>query len=175
MKISKWIFPLLFISIFLASCSDDDSSNADNSDLVGTWNMTSVDYNAVSSTTAAGFTTTATSVGTSFDENSTLTITNDNMAATGTYGLNLVVTTEFSGNTTSANQTWESQQFTNNGAYTRSGNTLTVENPQGGTDDMNIDELTANNLTLSGTVVTTTSQSGATGTSTIDVVFYFER
>lgn len=176
---------LSFALVFFASCEDDDSSNDTSADLVGTWSMTSLDYDGTSSTTFQGTTTSIDFIGEGTNIDYTLTFDENpnNFDASGSYDIEL--TTDFMGQTTTQTESVEDANST--GTWSRDGNTLSFDGvlvslgdmaPMTGdteNNDITISELTATTLVLTQDVMQVESQDGFEVEVTLSTEIVFSR
>lgn len=146
MKKITQFFIVLTLSITFTSCSSDDSSSDSAPSLIGTWTGVSVDATGTASVEFQGFPVTVDFVGDSYDENFTLTFSeNPNVVSSdGTYSMafdaSLAGQTIFS-------ETFEDIMLLDESEWSREGDELTFT-AQGQTMTATIVALTNNALTL---------------------------
>lgn len=107
----------------LDNIDPNDPGNSGNSDLVGDWELVSLDYEGTSTTTAAGTTTTSSYTGTSLNEDYNLTLTDaGTYTAQGSYDIELsTVVPNFPPIVTTSSITANSS-----GTYTATATTITT-------------------------------------------------
>jgi len=171
MKLIKNLFMLVFISAVTFSCNtDDDSSQSTTGDLVGTWELSSLDYSGSSATTFDDETTEFdfTGVGSNIDYELTFEENPNNFEAVGGYDIDLTIA--FMGQSTT--QTESIEDAVSIGTWDRDGNTLTFDGvlvslgdmapttTDATTNEITISELTANTLVLTQDVSQVQSENG---------------
>ena len=168
----KKILLLLVTSVILVSCSDDDDTIQFTGDLVGIWNAVSVDYTGTTVTEAPGVSITADYVGEGYDVDFFMTVSEDPnvITANGSYSIELTTTAQGQ----SFTDFQEGLEFVNEASWAMSGNTLTMT-VDGVSTDFSITELTETRLIIEATEEEDFSQSGASITTSTNIVLVFAR
>lgn len=167
------LFMTLFIAATFVGCSsDDDGANDTSASLVGTWNITSLDYSGESATEFMGQSQSATfvGVGENFDTSITFTENPNEYTSSGSYDVVLTTTINGVEDTT----TTPVDDFQSEGDWERNGDSLLFDGelvsvdttiPTGMTINMSeatILELTDTTLRLSQDASEEISQDGIT-------------
>lgn len=169
MKKITQFFIVLVLSIMFTSCSSDDSSSSSTPSLLGTWTGVSVDATGTASVEYQGFPVTVNFVGDSYDENFTVTFSeNPNIVSSdGTYSMafdaTLVGQTIYS-------ESFEDLTLLDESEWSSDGDELTFT-AQGQTMTATIVELTNNTMTLN--IETTQTFQG--NEADVDLVVVFSR
>jgi hypothetical protein len=170
----RQFFLLILVSVCLCSCSSDDNddSNDTSGDIVGTWTAESTDYTGTLIISSNGETTEADVLGEGYDIDFTVTFgENPNEVTTeGTYSIK--VTTTFG--VESQEQNLEDLEFEYDGFWIREGDTLVIAG-QGGSTELEIVQLTDDDLRIEITVIEDLSDGDITAIATLDVVYIFTR
>lgn len=173
MKKLNYLF--IALALVLTACSgDDDGGNPSDTsgDILGTWIGQDVDYTGTSSTSVQGQSINSTFVGEAYDVDYTLTFTENpnEVVSDGSYSIEL--TTTALGETFTENV--ENLEFLNSGAWSRSGNQLTITD--NGEDTVaTIVELTSTMLVLEVSETESVSEQGIDVSTNIDVVVTYTR
>ena len=117
------LFMVLFIATAFVGCSsDDDATNNTSANLVGTWAITSFEYNGETSTEIAGQSQTATfeGIGQNFDTSTTFTDSPNEYTSSGSYDVVLTTTIDGMEQTT----TTPIENFQSEGTWERNDDTL---------------------------------------------------
>ena len=120
------IYALAFLSsIFIMSCGSDDDLMVTEQQIVGEWDLQSLDYNGTSSTTTAGVTLSTTFTGEAKDIEFTVTFNESPQTASsiGNYDIELVSVT---GGVSMTETVSAADDFVFEGDWTLDGNMLTV-------------------------------------------------
>jgi hypothetical protein len=171
MKITKLL--LICVAALLFSCSDDDDDvKATVQGMIGEWNITDLDYNGTTTTSAQGMNITANFTGTGKDMDLTtiFTASPNTVTTEGSYTIVLESTTL--GQTTT-NEVPFTEVFTD-GTWTLEGNTLKVTGPNG-TDEATIVEQTSTTLKFKVDVDETESGSGFTVKTVLHATYTFTK
>lgn len=172
---NKSTIALLLVSFFIfTGCGDDDSNPILENNLIGTWNMSSIDYSGTSTTSIPGIpNVTADFTGETTESDYEIIFNEDNTYSTsGSYTIN--VTSEVGGQAVTQPITVSAAQALGSGTWQLSGNTLTIIS-DGQTREGTLAELTANNFRLETDLTQTQSANGVTVTYAIDAVFKASR
>ena len=166
MKLTKLLFALTLI-IFITSCSDSDDPTPSNSEIIGSWNMIGFEYEGTTTTEISGVSFTTSFEGVGIDMDLTLEFLQENSAynTNGDYGIEL--TTTFQGQSVST--TAYNNGFVGSGTWAVDGNTISVDNGSGISQDMQIIELSGTTLKIGYTF------SGAGLPADIEGTYTFER
>ncbi|MCG8326488.1 MAG: lipocalin family protein [Chitinophagales bacterium] len=166
---------LALLTLSIVSCSDDNDNEPDSNELVGTWRMTTFDYDGTSTTIVAGQSTTANFVGTAFDIDAKITFLEspNEYKTEGTYGINLMYSV--------SGQNYETQAtvdgFLDSGDWERDGDTIKVTNADGEVSEATIVTLNGTTLVLDAATSETTidPSSGITTIVEAEGTYTFER
>lgn len=127
MRHIKFLIPLICTTLFF-SCSEEEEvqPNIDNENLVGTWELTGLEYFGNSSTTVMGFTTDAdfTGEGRNFEVEVVISEDPNSFVSSGTYTVDLKTTTLG----VTQEQTLNLLPFLLNGDWSIDGNIMTITN-----------------------------------------------
>ena len=173
---TKFLFwPVLLAMVFsFTACSEDDSGNDPSSgDLVGIWQMESLDYSGTNTTTVAGQSTTLDYVGEAFDIDLSITFGENPNEYKTSGGYTIKLTYELGGQTVENNVPIEG--FLDNGTWEQNGNTLTVVNGNGEPGEATIESIDGNSLVLSSREMETTTEQGVTTEIDVESVITFSR
>lgn len=173
MKIFKLFLFTALISLTISCSKDDDNPTpTSNSEIVGVWKGTAVDYTGTQTNIQNGQTTTIDYVGSGYDIDYTITISDNpnNLTSEGSYSIELVAT--FNGQTTTNNI--EDLSFFQSSTWAIDGNQFSIT-ANGETEVMTIVELTATTLVLNGVSIETLSQGGVNMESTTDITLKFSK
>ncbi|MFK5855600.1 MAG: hypothetical protein QM503_05680 [Bacteroidota bacterium] len=168
-KLEK-VLLLLVLGLTIISCSKDETPQTSSADVVGVWNCSSVDYTGSTVTEFLGQSMTADFIGEGYDVDFTFTLSeNPNVASSnGSYSIKLTTTTL--GQT--IDQNIENIAFTYVGTWSMADNKISITS-EGETSVATIVELTDTVLKLNILEESTTSNNGATVTSTVDTHMTF--
>lgn len=165
---------LLAMAVSFVACSEDDNGNDPSSDdLIGIWQMESLDYSGTSTTTFGGQSNTLNYVGEAYDIDLSITFGEDPNEYKTSGGYTIRLTYEFGGQTIEENVPIEG--FLDNGTWERNGNTLTVVNGNGEPGEGTIVSVDANSLIMSSTEMETTTDQGVTTEVDVESIITFSR
>jgi len=155
--------------------SDSVGGGVTSSNLVGSWEMTSLNYNGTTVTSTQGINITADFVGQGSDYNYIMEFTEapNNYFSTGTYDIELATT--ISGQTTISNT--NDLNATSNGTWEKNGNVLTFTNASNNNEvsDATIEILSDTTLKFTTSVVKSVTQQGVNVDTTTNSVSIFNR
>lgn len=163
---------VLFLSIIITNCSDDDPSPVEQNILVGTWIGNNLEITGTLNTEIAGIPVSANFIGDVYDMSSTLTFTENpnNVISEGNYSVELSTTIQ--GQVFMENI--ENINFLESGTWQVVGNELRITTSTE-TVTAQIKELTVNSLILSSTSEEEVEIDGTTYGATINAEMFFER
>ena len=168
---------LLFValSVIFSSCSSDDNAttNVVDAELIGTWEGTSLEYDATSTAAFMGQELVSTTTGNASNMDFTLTFSqNPNVVTSeGSYDLNYTIS-NFGLTQTGVQPNVE---FLNNGTWTQSGNTIQITDSLGNISEAVITQLTSTTLTLEISASSETVQQGIPTTVEANSVVTFTK
>lgn len=171
----KLVKPLLLLTLFVIgfACSNDDDTSSSDSGIVGTWEVTEIDYSGTSATIVSGIETTATFTGTGINMDLVIIFSENpnNYTTAGDYDIQLMTTT--------GGQTFTSfvanENFISNGTWELNGDLLTVNQPDGSTVIATILSLTENEMVIAWSFMNEETQSGVTTIQDVDGTYTFTR
>jgi hypothetical protein len=170
MKIAKLM--LLSAAVILFSCGDDDDPTPSIDALVGTWAITSLDYQGTSTTTMQGASIEAKFTGTGKDLDLTTTFNKNPNTVTNQGSYTIVLTTTVLGQTTTEEYTGD--EVVTDGTWTLNGNKLTVTTPDG-PQEATIVEQTATTMKLKIVLSETETDQGMTLTTHIEATYNLKK
>lgn len=171
MKIFKFLFAFaLFAS--LASCSKDNDST-ESAAIMGEWTVTDISYEGTSSSAVGGTTQTFDFTGTGYDMDLKISFEDNpkEYTAQGDYSINLVV--DVAGQAMEV--PWTNVDFIGNGAWEKSGNTLTVTATTGEVQTATISELTDSKMVVKWDFSDSMTQQGTVMTQNVNGTYTFEK
>jgi hypothetical protein len=171
---TKFLFwPVLLAMVFsFVACSEDDNDPSSN-ELVGIWQMESLDYSGTSTTTIAGQSSTLDYVGEAYDIDLSITFGEDPNEYKTSGGYTIRLTYELGGQTIEENVPVEG--FLDNGTWEQNGSTLNVINGNGDPSEATIVSVDANSLVISSAEMETTTEQGVTTTIDVESIITFSR
>lgn len=179
MNFSKFFIGLSLVStLFIFSCNDDNEiilpilPPTPAEMLLGTWEMTELEYDAASETVVTGFPIgpfTSVDTGSAIAMTTTLVFTETPNDFTSNDGYILDLESTADGQT--SNSTVQKETFAENGTWVLTNNdeTIIITGPDGETQEFQVIELTDSTLKISRTYVTVESEDLATGGITATV------
>ena len=179
MKLIQLFFVAVLCS-FLFACEDDTPTPSDNTNdttvtnhqLVGTWNLTAIEYQGTISSEAVGFPISVSSfTGTGVDMDLTIDFTENPNDYTTSGDYSVLISVESFGQI--IEQTWANQGFIDDGTWAEANNVLTVTNAIGGEQSINIIELTDTNVTVTWDYADVTVLAGVTTTQNVEGTYTF--
>lgn len=170
MKITKLL--LLSLAVIFLSCSEDEDPLPTSQGMVGTWNVTSVDYKGTATTTVLGASMKADFTGKGKDMTLTSTFSeNPNTVFTeGSYTIELKTT--MNGQTTTEDHYFE--DVVTDGTWTLNGRTLTITGADG-PQEATILEQTSTSLTMRMDMKETEGTQELTVTTDLQITFVFKK
>lgn len=170
MKIAKLL--LLSVAVTLFSCGDDEDPLPTTKAMVGTWQVSAIDYKGTTTTTLAGATAKADYTGTGKDMNLTATFTENpnNVTTQGSY--TVVMKTTVDGKT-QTNEVEFDEAFSN-GSWSLNGRELTITSADG-PETVTIVEQSATTLKIKEVVNETETDQGATIAIKLEAVYTFTK
>ena len=172
MKIFKFLFvSILFITV--TACGDDDDAVPEDTsgDLIGTWQMTDLDYSGTSSSEFMGIPLNQTFTGFAKDIDYSITFTENPNEFEGNGGYTIELTTTTGGQSATIDETVSGEA---NGTWELNGMNLTIT-ANGQTEDLDISVLNENTLTFTSEVTETIDVNGITSTTNVTVTSSFTR
>lgn len=170
MKITKLL--LLSVAVILFSCGDDEEFKATSQAMVGSWQITAVEYNGTSTTTAQGTSIRADFSGTGKDMNLTTTFNANPNTVTSQGSYTIVLKTTMAGQTQTEEYTMD--EVVTNGTWTLEGNTLTISDPDG-SEKATIVEQNSTTLRLKMDVSESETDQGITVATKIQATYTFKK
>jgi hypothetical protein len=170
MKIAKLL--LLSLSIIFLSCSDDEDPKPTSEGMVGTWNITAVEYTGTTTSSILGQTIKADFTGTGKDMDLTSTFGMNPNTVVSAGGYTITLKTTVAGQTTTEDVPVD--DFVSDGTWSLSGNTLTITDDFG-TEDATIIQQTATTLKMRIDIDETESDLGFTVTTKVRTIFTFAK
>jgi len=150
MKITKFLFALLF-SIVLVSCSsDDDSTQNDESSIEGEWELTSMEMEGTAEYTMEGIpfpiVFTFEGYGIDIDSQTVFEVNPNTVASFGT--LTLVMSIDMMGETTTEEMPIDFSEYVSSGSWQIEGDQLIITDDEGIESTSKIEQLTSTTLVL---------------------------
>jgi hypothetical protein len=163
---------LCTLSIILFSCSKENEKPFDETLIIGSWKMVSVNYTGQSTTSYAGITTTANYTGTGIDMDLTLNFSENpnSFISEGSYSIELNI--EVLGQVTTSVTQIEDLMMP--GTWSIKGDILKIQS-MNDTQEATIKKLNASEMVVVGSIDDSQSINGVTVTQKVTSTFIFEK
>ena len=170
MKITKLLLSCL--TVILLSCSEDEDPKPTTDGMIGSWKITTLDYNGSTTTTAQGASIKAdfTGAGKNMNLVTTFKASPNTVASEGSY--TVVLKTTYMGQTMT--EEYDMEDVIGEGTWTLNGNTLTVTS---GSDSQTatILEQTSTTLKFKSEVNESETDQGITVTTKLEAIYTFTK
>lgn len=176
MKFTKFIFVSVLFSLLVSCSNDEDNDNMIDAEesIIGSWELTDLEYEGTSETILYGIESTATFTGTAYDIDMVTDFTEDPNELTSEGGYSISLTTTIDGVSTTTEH--ENLDAISDGTWEKIGNQLIISSdldPEG--QEGTIIELTTNSLKLAVDYHSVIADSDISITQDIHVVYSYTR